>query len=118
MAGAPISKSAGGGERSRAGSETGAPAHAFTFTRLQRWPMYGSTWRLLFHTTPVFDRHSTRYRAWWACGLGLAVTALFCWALAVQTRGRMFEAQRATEVKEARDALQAAQKEQIGRAHV
>lgn len=95
----------------------GSVDHQSAFARLHRWPMYGAYWKLYFYTTPLFDQHSTRLRAWWAGGLGFAVTTLFCWALAVQTRGRLLEARRASELKEARDALQGAQKERERLSH-
>lgn len=45
-----------------------------------RWLMYGKVWGLYFYTTPLFDQRSTVGRAWWAGGMGIVVTALFCWA--------------------------------------
>ena len=88
-----------------------------TFERRHTWPMYGDRWTLRLHTTPVFDQRSTRGRAWWAGGLGLLTTGLFCWALTRQIRGRQRETQRAAELHEARDALQAAQKERERLSH-
>jgi signal transduction histidine kinase len=89
----------------------GGATYRASFERAHRWAMYGDRWSLVFRSTPAFDRNSTRYRAWWAGGLGLATTGLFCWALSLQIRARRLQARRAAELREARDALQAAQGE-------
>ncbi|MBX3731219.1 MAG: sensor histidine kinase [Verrucomicrobiae bacterium] len=75
------------------------------------WPMYGTRWTIFLHTTPVFDADSTRYRAYWAIGLGLIITSLFAWALGIQLRGRWQDQEQALRLREARDALQGAQQE-------
>lgn len=93
------------GQARRAGTDGFQPSFQFTHS----WPMYGDRWTLFFHTTPLFDSQSTRYRAAWATGSGLLATALVCWALAVQLRGRWQDQQRTAELLEARDALQAIQ---------
>jgi signal transduction histidine kinase len=95
----------------------GSVSRPSAFERLHTWPMYSSRWGLFFYTTPIFDQQSTRLRAWWAGGMGLIVTTLFCRALAVQTRGRLLETQRASELKEARDALQGVQRERERLSH-
>ena len=81
-----------------------------SLTRLNYWAMYGTRWNLFFYTTPQFDRVSTRFRAFWASAFGLFGTALICALLAVQIRARLTEQRRALELKEARSALQAAQR--------
>lgn len=88
---------------------------SYRYTHL--WRMYGDRWTLFFHTTPLFDAQSTRYRAWWASGWGLLTTALVCWALALQVRGRWLEARRAASLQTARDALQAVHDERERLSH-
>lgn len=88
-----------------------------SFQHTHLWRMCGDRWTLFFHTTPAFEAHSTRFRAWWAGGWGLVTTALVCWVLGLQVRGRWREAGRATRLRAARDALQAAQKEREQLAH-
>ncbi|HMO64684.1 MAG TPA: histidine kinase, partial [Verrucomicrobiota bacterium] len=88
---------------------------AFKHTHL--WRMYGDRWTLFFHTTPLFEAQSTRYRAWWAGWWGLLTTGLTCWVLGLQVRGRWLEARRAASLQAARDALQAAHQERERLAH-
>ncbi|MBK9137931.1 MAG: sensor histidine kinase [Verrucomicrobia bacterium] len=97
----------------RAADRSFQPAYQHTHL----WRMYGGRWTLFFHTTPLFDRQSTRYRAWWAGGWGLLTTGLVCWVLGLQVRGRWLEASRAARLRVARDALQAAQEERERLAH-
>ncbi|MCP5517125.1 MAG: sensor histidine kinase [Verrucomicrobiales bacterium] len=101
------------GEPMRAGDPAFKPA----FAHLHEWPMYGDSWRLYFHTTPVFDAQSLRYRAWWAAGWGLLTTALVCWVLALQIWGRLKESRQAAELREARDALRGVQRERERLSH-
>ncbi|MBE7500380.1 MAG: sensor histidine kinase [Verrucomicrobiales bacterium] len=88
---------------------------AFLHTHL--WRMYGDRWTLFFHTTPLFDLQSTRYRAHWAGGWGLLTTGLMCWVLTLQVRGRLQETERATALQDARDALLAVQRERERLSH-
>ncbi len=88
-----------------------------SFERLQNWAMYGTKWQLFFYTTPQFDRVSTKYRGAWAGALGLVATGLICALLTVQIRGRLVEKQRAAELRDARDALQAAQRQRERLSH-
>lgn len=88
---------------------------SFHYTHL--WRMYGDKWTLFFHTTPLFDAQSTRYRAWWAGGWGLLTTGLVCWVLGLQVAGRWRETRRATALAEARDALVAVQRERERLSH-
>lgn len=101
------------GEPSRAGDAGFRPS----FSHTHRWLMYGKRWTLFFHTTPLFDQESTRYRAVWAGGWGLLTTVLVGWLLAGQVRHGWREQCRAEQLQAARDALQAAQRqrEQLSR---
>jgi signal transduction histidine kinase len=95
------------GEPMRAGDPSFHPLRQHTHS----WPMYGTRWTLFFHTTPVFDADSTRFRAYAAVSMGLLITFMVTWALAVQLRGRWKDRERALQLREARDALQTAQQE-------
>lgn len=88
-----------------------------SFSHMHRWLMYGTRWTLFFHTTPLFEQQSARYRAAWAGGWGLLTTALVCWLVGGQVRHRSRERFRAEQLQAARDALQAAQhqREQLSR---
>jgi signal transduction histidine kinase len=101
------------GQPMRAADATFQPSFRYSHT----WAMFGDRWTLFFHTTPLFDAQSTRSRAWWFLGCGLLCTALVCWALSVQVRGRWREATRAAELQEARDALQAAYRQRERLSH-
>jgi signal transduction histidine kinase len=95
----------------------GDPRFRPTFQHTHPWRMYGDMWTLFFHTTPLFDAQSTRYRAWWAGGWGLLTTGLVCWVLALQVRARLRETDRAVAIEGARDALVAAQAQQVRLSH-
>lgn len=95
------------GQPMRAGDASFRPLRQHTHT----WPMYGTRWTLFFHTTPVFDADSTRFRAYAAVSMGLLITFMVTWALAVQLRGRWKDRELALQLREARDALQTAQQE-------
>jgi len=103
--------------RSPGGMRAAGAGSIPSFQRLHTWPMYGTPWKLFFYTTGQFDRVSTRHRALWAAVLGLITTALICALLTVQIRARLAEATRAAELSEARDALQAAQRQRERLSH-
>lgn len=101
------------GQPMRAGNAAFTPAFRLAYP----WPMYGDARTLYFHTTPLFDAQSTRYRAWWAGGWGLLTTGLVCWVLRLQVRGRLREARRAAQLQDARDALLAVQEQRERLSH-
>jgi len=105
------------GGKALRGSDRSRLPDSSSFSRRQPWSLYGDACQLHFRTTHIFDQRSTRYRSWSAAGLGLLITASVCWALALQTRGRLLEVQRSTELQEARDALQAAQQQRERLSH-
>lgn len=71
------------------------------FIRDQLMAWYGKRWTARFHSTPVFEAGSLRYRAalvWW---IGVPLSLAGAGALAWQTRGRLREAALAEQLRQA-----------------
>jgi signal transduction histidine kinase len=84
--------------------------HAYLTHRLT-WPMYGQRFSLFFYTTPLFEAQSPRRLAKTAGLAGLAVTLLATALVAVSVRARNRQDGLTGQIREARDALAAAQRE-------
>jgi signal transduction histidine kinase len=77
-----------------------APANA-RFIQDHLMPWYGNRWTARFHSTPIFEAGSLRYRGelvWW---LGIPLSLAGAGALAWQIRGRQREAALAEELRKA-----------------
>jgi signal transduction histidine kinase len=80
-------------------------------------PVMRKRWTLAFISTPEFDRSSPRFRAW-IVGIGGGVVSLSLAGLLLgQIRARLRQESISAELREARDALQAArsEREQLAR---
>lgn len=101
----------------RATPRAGDPGFRAYLTHRQTWPMYAMKFSLFFHTTPLFEAQSPRRLAKTAAGAGLAVTLLATALVGVSVRARNRQDRLTRQIREARDALAAAQRERekIGR---
>lgn len=87
------------------------PAFNAYLTHRQTWRMYGTDFSIFFHTTPLFEAQSPRRLAWITIAAGIVLT-LLATALAGVARHAHDRQERMTEqIREARDALAAAQQE-------
>lgn len=77
------------------------PPAAARFARDHLMAWYGRRWLARFHSTPIFEAGSLRYRTWlvWSGGslLSLGMAAVVAW----QTRGRLREAALAEQLRQA-----------------
>lgn len=80
-------------------------------THRQTWPMYGQRFSIFFYTTPLFEAQSPRRLAKTAVAAGLAVTLLASALVGVSVRARNRQDGLTQQIREARDALAAAQRE-------
>jgi signal transduction histidine kinase len=87
------------------------PAFKAYLTRRQHWPMYGQKFSIFFHTTPLFDAQSPRRLAKVAMAAGATLTLLATALVGVATRARTQQEYLTEQIREARDALAAAQRE-------
>lgn len=75
------------------------------------WPMYRQKYLLFFYTTPLFEAHSPRRLAKLAMIAGTILTLLATALVGVVQRARHRQEQLTEQIREARDALAAAQRE-------
>ena len=68
-------------------------------------------WTLIFHTTPLFERESSRYRPWTAIALGAILSALVAALLFLQIHARLRQEVIAAELRSACEDLQRVQNE-------
>lgn len=77
----------------------------------QTWPMYGQKFSIFFYTTPLFEAQSPRRLAKISGGAGTLLTLLATALVGVATRARSQQEQLTEQIRDARDALAAAQRE-------
>jgi signal transduction histidine kinase len=80
-------------------------------THRQTWPMYGQKFSLFFYTTPLFEAQSPRRLAKIAIAAGTVLTLLATALVGVAQRARNRQELLTEQIREARDALAAAQEE-------
>src|SRR5262249_42955608 len=80
-------------------------------THRQLWPMYGHRFSLFFYTTPLFEAQSPRRMARIAVVAGTTLTLLASALIGVALRARNVQELMTEQIREARDALAAAQHE-------
>ncbi len=80
-------------------------------THHQTWPMYRQRFTLFFYTTPLFEAQSPRRLAYIATGAGTLLTLLATALVGVALRARNRQELMTEQIREARDALAAAQRE-------
>jgi len=80
-------------------------------THRQRWRMYGLKFSIFFYTTPLFEAQSPRRLAKVAMAAGTALTLLATALVGVALRARNRQELMTEQIREARDALAAAQQE-------
>jgi len=93
-----------------------APAAAARASFSTNYPvkMYSSKWTLAIHTTPLFNKQSTHYRAYVALFGGTVVTLLVAGLLGAQVRARVRQQNIAGELRRSLAALEAARAEREG----
>lgn len=84
-----------------------APRHR----QLMVQPWYGRRWCLEMASTPLFEAESSRYRGWLLLGGGTGMTLLAGALVGVALRARDRQERLTGRIREARDALAAAQQE-------
>lgn len=89
------------------------PTFRASLTHRQTWPMYGDRYCLFFYTKPIFDAQSPRRLARIAGWSGLAITLLATALVGVSVRARNRQEGLTAQIREARDALAAAQRERV-----
>ena len=92
-------------------SQVLAPNFQPRFKHMQSWPFYRARWQLAFYSTELFDKHSTRGRAWFAFGTGMSMTILMASLLAVQVHARRKQEMISNELRAALDQLDTARKQ-------
>ncbi len=80
-------------------------------THRERWPMYGARFSIFFYTTPLFEAQSPRRLAKVAMAAGAGLTLLASALVGVLLRARNRQERLIDQIREARDALAAAQQE-------
>lgn len=80
-------------------------------THRETWRMYGKRFSLFFYTTPLFEAHSPRRLAKTAMAAGTALTLLATALVGVALRAGQRQERLTEQIREARDALAAAQRE-------
>ncbi len=80
-------------------------------THRQTWPMYGMRFSIFFHTTPLFEAQSPRRLAKISMAAGAIMTLLATALVGVALRARNRQELLTEQIREARDALAAAQRE-------
>lgn len=80
-------------------------------THRQTWPLYGLKFSIFFYTTPLFEAQSPRRLAKIAMIAGTVLTLLASALVGVAVRGRDRQKALAEQIRDARDALAAAQQE-------
>jgi signal transduction histidine kinase len=86
----------------------GFKAYLRTTARMQ---FQAQEWTLIFHTTPLFERESSRYRPWTAIALGAILSALVAALLFLQIHARLRQEVIAAELRSACEDLQRVQNE-------
>lgn len=76
----------------------------------QRWLMYGKKFSIFFYTTPLFEAQSPRRFATIAMGAGTLLTLMATTLVGIALRSRDRQEELTDQIREARDALAAAQK--------
>jgi signal transduction histidine kinase len=87
------------------------PAFKSYLTLRLPWRMYGDDFSIFFYTTPLFEAQSPRRLAKTAGLAGLAITLLATALVGVSVRARNRQDRLTGQIREARDALAAAQRE-------
>lgn len=87
------------------------PAFKAYLTHRHVWPMYGQRFSIFFHTTPLFEARSPRRLAWVTIAAGTVLTLLAAALVGVALRARNRQEQLTDQIRDARDALAAAQRE-------
>jgi signal transduction histidine kinase len=82
---------------------------------VMRW--YGRRWALELASTPLFESESSRDRGWLIAGGGGGMTLLASALVAVGLRARTRQERMTEQIREARDALAAAQREREKLSH-
>lgn len=80
-------------------------------THRQNWRMYGKDFSIFFYTTPLFEAQSPRRLAKTAMVAGTALTLLATALVTVALRAGHRQERMTEQIREARDALAAAQRE-------
>lgn len=99
------------------GPRAADPSFQAYLTERVRWPMYGRRFSIFFYTTPLFEAQSPRRMAWIAASAGAGITLLASTLVGVSLRARTRQERMTAEVIEARDALNAAEKERVKLGH-
>ncbi len=88
-----------------------APGFSPRFQATQNWPFFRNTWRLVFYSTELFERNSTRYRAWVVLAVGVLLSAAMAAAMAVQLRARLRQEIVSRQLRSTLDELEASRRE-------
>ncbi len=88
-----------------------APGFSPRFQATQNWPFFRNTWRLVFYSTQLFDRNSTRYRAWVVLAVGVLLSSAMAAAMAVQLRARLRQEIVSRQLRSTLDELEASRRE-------
>ncbi len=87
------------------------PGFTAYLTHRRLWPMYGAKFSIFFHTTPLFEAQSPRRLAKVAMTAGAGLTLLATALVGVASRAAAQQESLTEQIREARDALRAAQEE-------
>ncbi len=87
------------------------PAFKAYLTHRETWRMYGERFSIFFYTTPLFEAQSPRRLATISMAAGTGLTLLATALVAVALRARNRQEVLTEQIREARDALAAAQRE-------
>jgi signal transduction histidine kinase len=93
------------------GPRAANPRFKAYLTHHQVWPMYRQSFTIFFYTTPLFEAQSPRRLAKVAMAAGAALTVLASALVGVALRARNRQELMLEQIREARDALAAAQEE-------
>ncbi len=80
-------------------------------TQRETWRMYGRRFSIFFYTTPLFEAQSPRRLAWITTVAGASLTLLATALVGVGLRAGHRQERMTEQIREARDALAAAQRE-------
>ena len=86
------------------------PSFNAYMAHIERWPVYGRRFSIYFYTTPLFEAQSPKRLAKVTMAAGLGVSFLATALVAVASRARLRQGELAEQIREARDALAAAQR--------
>lgn len=98
-------------DRDRPTPRAADPGFRTYLTHRQVWRMYGQDFSIFFHTTPLFEAQSPRRLAKVAMAAGTILTLLASALVGVAQRARNRQERMTEQIREARDALAAAQEE-------